>query len=345
MSTVEELLSPVEGDAPAGANLEYTPAFAELERTAAGRPERQVGAVVSAAEAPDWQSVITQSHALLKSTKDLRVANHLLRASLGVHGFVGLADGLRLLTGLLDRYWADLYPRLDAEDNEDPTFRVNAMAALTHREVLQAIRAAPLLRVRGLGTVSLRDVEAAALSGPPGAPGQAPSAESGAIEAVFQQVPLPELSAAARVVEQCSETARTLAEGWASRLEAAGPDFTELRRILAQASNLLTVRLQERQPVQNGTHAAQDGAGAAIAGAATPSTSALLSGDIRSRDDVVRALDGICAYYSRYEPSSPVPLLLERCKRLVTMSFLDIVKEMLPEGSSTIQTIIGKPKE
>jgi hypothetical protein len=37
-----------------------------------------------------------------------------------------------------------------------------------------------------------------------------------------------------------------------------------------------------------------------------------------------------------------VPILLERCKRLAAMSFLEIVKDMMPDGLATIQTIAGK---
>lgn len=67
-----------------------------------------------------------------------------------------------------------------------------------------------------------------------------------------------------------------------------------------------------------------------------------LRGEVRSRDDVLRAIDAICAYYARAEPSSPVPLLLQRCRRMVTMSFVDILKEMLPESVAGLQKIAGK---
>ena len=60
------------------------------------------------------------------------------------------------------------------------------------------------------------------------------------------------------------------------------------------------------------------------------------------RDDVLRAIDAICAYYARNEPSSPVPLLLQRSKRLVTMSFMDILKEIVPESVPNVQKITGK---
>jgi type VI secretion system protein ImpA len=67
-----------------------------------------------------------------------------------------------------------------------------------------------------------------------------------------------------------------------------------------------------------------------------------MSGGISSRDDVLRALDKICAYYARYEPSSPIPMFMQRCKRLVTMSFVDIVKELVPDGVNQVETLRGR---
>ena len=55
-------------------------------------------------------------------------------------------------------------------------------------------------------------------------------------------------------------------------------------------------------------------------------------GDIESREDVLRAIDAICAYYARHEPSSPVPLLLDRAKRLISKSFLEVLEDIAPES-------------
>jgi type VI secretion system protein ImpA len=70
-----------------------------------------------------------------------------------------------------------------------------------------------------------------------------------------------------------------------------------------------------------------------------------LSGEIRSREDVVRAIDKICAYYARFEPTSPLPLLLERCRRLVTSSFLDIIRDLAPDSVSQVERLSGKKPE
>jgi type VI secretion system protein ImpA len=66
------------------------------------------------------------------------------------------------------------------------------------------------------------------------------------------------------------------------------------------------------------------------------------SGEISSRDDVLKMLDKICAYYARHEPSSPLPLLLKRCRRLVPMSFKEIVGDLAPDALAKVELITGK---
>ena len=146
MVDLEALAQPASSEPPSGPNLQYSPEYASLERTAAGKPERQVGAAIVPAEPPDWRAVCEQSSALLAASKDLRIAVLLVRGLTETQGFEGLAGGLKLVRRLVEEQWPTLHPGLDHEDNDDPTFRVNAMAGLTHRDVLQAIRSAPLAR-------------------------------------------------------------------------------------------------------------------------------------------------------------------------------------------------------
>jgi type VI secretion system protein ImpA len=332
MLDTHSLLQPITPETPGGPNLEYSAEYVELERVSQGKPERQVGETIVPAEEPDWASVVDKSAAVLRSSKDLRVALHLVRALLKTQGYPGLAEGLMLVRGLVDGFWPVFHPRLDEEDN-DPTSRVNAMAALTHRDLLHNLRSAPLISSRAFGAVTLRDFEAGSTYKADGSSGSAAS-----IDAALADVPFPDLARAVQAVDQCNEGVRGIEAAWGSHLEGRGPDFSELRRILAQANQLMRARLEQRQPAaegEAGTSGAAPSAGAR--GAAR--------GELRSREDVVRALDGICDYYARNEPSSPVPLLLERCKRLATMSFLDIVKDMLPDGLQKLETIAGKPND
>jgi len=66
---------------------------------------------------------------------------------------------------------------------------------------------------------------------------------------------------------------------------------------------------------------------------------------INSRGDVIRAIDLICAYYAQHEPSSPVPILLERAKRLVAKDFMDILRDLAPDGVAQLEMIRGPETE
>jgi type VI secretion system protein ImpA len=343
MVDIEALLQPTTADAPAGPNLEYSSEYAELERTARGKPERRIGEALIAAEDPDWPRVIDQCVALLAASKDLRVAGQLARALFELKAFAGLAEGLAVLRQLVDRYWEECHPRLDDDEN-DPTFRVNAVAWLTHRDMLLAVRAAPLLISKVFGVVTWREIEAARTAGE----GRANNAA--AIEGAFEDVPLAELAEATRAVGRCGDEVLGLEKILTAHLSTRAPDFADIKRVLAQANAAMKSHLEIRQAAANPLPAPDSPASTLANSRASPvaSEGGVTNGTragIHTRQDVVSALDRICAYYAQYEPSSPVPLLLERCKRLVTMSFLDIVRDMLPTGVSTIETIAGKSKE
>lgn len=331
MLDIPSLLQPVTATTPAGPNLDATADYQEFERAAAGKPERQSGTTIVPAEPPDWNIVRTRSVALLKESKDLRVAVQLVRALLQTRSYAGLAEGLSLVQQMLDLFWDSLHPELDHEENDAPTQRITAMMTLVHRDTIHTLRAAPLVK-SSFGTVSLRDLDSV-----PGRGGEA-AAAGASLEAVFRAATPEEFSEAAAAAELCFKEAGALAETWSRRLgsSATAVDFSELRKVLAQANTVMQERLAKRQPASTGAMLAADG-GVTSAGGVVSA-----GGEVRTREDVVRALEGVCAYYARHEPSSPVPILLERCKRLAAMSFLEIIKDMVPDGLTTIQTIAGK---
>jgi type VI secretion system protein ImpA len=52
-------------------------------------------------------------------------------------------------------------------------------------------------------------------------------------------------------------------------------------------------------------------------------------------------LDRICEYYKKAEPSSPVPGLLERAKRLAKMDFMQAISELSPDAISRMKDLFG----
>jgi type VI secretion system protein ImpA len=331
----EQLLQPISDAAPAGENLEYDPAFLALERAAQGKPEQRMGSAVVPGEPPEWGGVLSQAQALLSRTKDLRVAVHLTHALLNRGGLEGMSDGLSVVSGLLQQYWATVHPQLDPEDGDDPTMRITALAALTAPALLSTLRNTPVVRAQALGAATFRDLSAA--------PGET-TLDNATVEGIFQSVDLGALEAAVGWLGSCIERLSQVDQTFEQHTGSRGPDLTALSKIFRDALNIARPRLEARRPVAVDA-AAVPASGDAPNAPTSGTPRAALAGEVNSREDVVRAIDKICAYYARFEPSSPLPLMLQRCKKLVPMSFLDILKEIAPSGLPQLETVVGKTEE
>ena len=68
LQNIESLLQPVSAEEPCGPDLEYDPAFLELDRISQGKPEQQMGSTIVAAQEPDWKDVGSRTLALLAKT-------------------------------------------------------------------------------------------------------------------------------------------------------------------------------------------------------------------------------------------------------------------------------------
>lgn len=339
---IEALLGEIAADAPCGEDLEYDPEFAELETLAQGTPERQYGDTIISAEPPDWRGVKKIALALCQRTRDLRVAITLTRSLLHTDGLPGFVDGLSLVEGLLERYWDSVYPLLDPDDDNDPTLRVNTVVALCDQDAtLRGLRETPLVSSRALGRFNLRDVQiASGLLTPVTTADEAELPTQAKIDGAFLDADLEEMRATAEAVSAAIERA--------ARIEAVltdligvtqAPDMSALTGVLKEIRQVLAEQLSRR-----GAGLADETTEGEATGAATGTATAgqqLVIGEIGSREDAIRMLDKICDYFNRYEPSSPVPLLLKRAKKLVTKDFMAILNDLAPGGAEQANLIFG----
>jgi len=341
---VEALLKEVSADAPCGDNLEYDPGYGELERLCAGKPEQQFGDTIIPAEEPDWAAVKRQAVALAERTKDLRVAATLVRALVQTHGYVGLCDAAALIRGYVEKYWATVHPQLDPDDGNDPTLRVNTLVSLCDADTtVRMLKRAPLVSSRSLGRFSLFDWAIAHGELPAPAGMESPPAAA-SIEGAFQDADLEELKATHAAVVAAIEHVQKIESEVTTQVGAASAaSLLPLVAVLKDAEKILTPQLARRGVSPGGKEQAKEEAGAAAGTAAVagPAAAFAVDGEIRSRDDVIRVLDRICEYYERHEPSSPLPMLLRRAKRLATMSFLDILRELAPDGVAQAEALGG----
>lgn len=343
MSTidVEALLQEVSPEAPCGPDLEYDPAFVSLEQEAVGKPEVQYGSTITPAVPPDWKVVRRMASELIGRSRDLRLALHLVRANLALTGIGGMADGIALIERLLDQRWDSVHPQLDPDDDNDPTMRINSLAVLSDAGVLvRELKDAPLVMMPGLGPFTVKLLEIANGEQPPAADQEKIALSS--IEGALADLDAERLNAGVDALKRTLDSVvnievilvRQVGSSQALNLDA-------LTRPLRKAHEFLA-RQQKEVPVEEAAEAPAEGeAGDAPAGAARAPRAAGISGEIGSREDVLRMLDKLLQYYARYEPSSPIPILLERAKRLAPMNFLQIMQDLAPDGIAQLKVIRG----
>lgn len=334
------LLTAVSATSPCGEDMEYDAQFLQLERDAKGQPERSMGDSILPAEPPEWRSIQQQSLDLLQRSKDLRITHFLLQSTLALQGVAGLAEVLTLIDALLRQYWAELHPRLDADDDNDPTVRINALTGLTCETNIRLLRESILTRSRTFGPVSLR----AALNA------------SGLQSFADEQLGNQQLNAAfldsdpeqLQATRDALSAARAVCEAIEQQVNdqvgsAQGVDLSALKQPLKQALQLLNQAVPGTDSSSDPEAVSEDNA-PSVDNAAAPAAPRP-SGDIATRDDVLRSLDKILAYYTRHEPSSPLPVLLNRAKNLVHADFAAIVRNLIPDGMSQFENLRGPESE
>lgn len=346
MSTIDvnALLLEIDADAPCGPNLEYDPDFVALEQEALGKPEVQYGTTITAAVPPEWKQVRRLASGLLARSRDLRLAVHLVRANLALSGVEGLADAIDLIARLLEQRWDTVHPELDPDDNLDPTLRINSLAVLADAGLIRELKDAALVVLPGLGPLTIRMLEIANGEMAPPA-GQEKLAISSIEKAIADVDPAQTAASAAALAHALAAAidvevilVRQVGSSQALNLDP-------LVRPLRKAHEFLARFVQQEAPVADDEESAShlDADAAAPGAAAAPARG--ISGDIASRDDVVRMLDKLLQYYTSHEPSSPIPILIERARRLVPMSFMEVLEEMVPGGLAQIAAIRGPSAE
>ncbi|MEX8508485.1 MAG: type VI secretion system protein TssA [Leptothrix ochracea] len=339
---LDALLAPMTGDAgdaSCGVDLVYDPAFMALGEAARGKPEQQYGDTLIAAIEPDWRQIHSQSLQLASRSRDLRVALWLLRSSIHQDGVHGALTGFELVQGLLERHWPHVHPQLDAEDHDDPTERLNALAPLAHpAEVLADLRGVYVTRVPL--PLRLRDLELAFNRNDPAA-SSAPLGEDGALQALADaEQRTPGLLAALQALERC---ARSIDQRVETHVGAGlGPDMLPLHKFLhlcAEAARRAADQMQV-QPTTPSLEPLPETSRSSNASSITVSPPTL-----GSRADAARELGRIADWIEHNEPGHPAPLFIRRAQRLMDMSFLDIMRDLVPDSIAQIEHFAGPNHE
>lgn len=326
-------LEPRSDEPPSGENLEYDPVFTDLEIAAQPGEERQMGDEVVAAEEQDWGDVEAKSLAVMDQSHDLRAAIFLAEAVLHTKGLPAFASSLGYVKSLLEDFWETCHPELD-EDDGDATMRINAVRGLASSDrMVRALRRTGLTDSRMFGRMTLRHLDVAeGRINMPADLDDIPDANS--VAAAFKDTDEEVLSANADAVVSALDDVSEIDAIFSDKTPGEGPDLEPLTSALKSIKQALSRYADIGEETVE--ELSED---AAPAQTSAPGPSG--GGAINSPEDVTMMLDRIMDYYARCEPSSPLPILLERSKRLVNADFLTIIEDMAKEGLDEVRQIGG----
>jgi type VI secretion system protein ImpA len=337
--------------APAGENLELDPDFGALERAVRGKPETQYGSTVDPAKPPEWQEAELLALRLLERTRDLRVLSHLAVARLHLHGLAAFADALGQIRQQLTGRWEQVHPWLDPEDNLDPMQRRNALIQLQDpAKVLRALRDFPLATPPRARPVSWRDI--AIFNGTIEHESGHEKPSEVMLRDAFAKTDPERMQQLFDGLDRAVAEAEAIPAAFEARAGAgSGPDLSDLAKLLRELQRdvrrfaaLATPTTPDvpGETAQPDVTAGPDPAPTTVAAAPRGTMNIRSITAVYDRDDALYLLDLASAYFRANEPSSPLPLLIERARRLASMDFLEVLRDVAPDGLVQAQMVAGR---
>ena len=356
------LLNPIDGENPSGESLRYDGTYDQIKES---RREDEVfaqGDWSRDLKVAEWNKVIQlATEALTSKTKDLQIAAWLVEG-LAKHDkhdrWVGLRDGLQLMRSLQESFWDTLYPEIDPEDDEGPlAARANVIASMEQR-LASFVKELPLIAGAQYSYLNYLDSK------------QFDIPENFASLEFEQQEKLTALKA------QAEAEKKTTGEDWRKAKAATSRDFIEarlslinevwdqlqaldavmdekfaretpgvgtLKKSLDEIRTLVTLVAKEKRAAEPRADevpeefVSEDGVSGGGGGFSSS------TGAVRNRQEALRKLSEVAAYFLQSEPHSPVSYLVQRAVKWGNMPLDAWLADVLKEGAAleTMRETLG----
>ncbi|MBT0960205.1 type VI secretion system protein TssA [Denitromonas iodatirespirans] len=351
---IDALMRPVPGDdAPCGQDMMFSAEFDAIQDARRfDDPSLAQGEWVTQVKEADWPQVIRLCQTLLaERTKDLRVAVWLTEAMASTRGLDGLADGYDLLARLCDTWWDSVHP---LPDDDDPSQRIGSVDWLVTRST-RLIQETPITR-SAKGRYALQDLASAraTASSMERNPGAADEVARKAhltmaqFEAARKDTPGAYFVSCVAAVERASAAVsafkRIIDVALGEDAPAFGGVFDALQEFEAICRRYAQEAGHHTGPAPDAPTPAADAPAAANASSAV-GAAAPAHGPIRTRDDALRQLNDIAAFFKATEPHSPVAYLAEKAARWGQMSLHEWLRAVVKDDAALLQMedLLGVP--
>lgn len=340
---IEGLLAPVDDASPCGTDprLDSSPTspYQALKdaRLAASDAERNIergfaeesdaqGAEEAARKS--WELIAVEGPALIATTaKDLEIASWLTEALLRRHQLAGLRDGLKLLGGLVERYWDGTFPLPDEDGLET---RLIPIVGLTGGEAEGRLITA-LRRIKltdgGDSPFFFWQYERAAAGNPAG------NATLDVIAAAMDRSSDAFVQSLAEDARNCIAAAAALEVGLRVYCADETPSFSRLDEALSRILDSVKRRVPSAiEPSEAAPTVAEPAEASEASAPALVAPRRVADGEL-DREAAFRQLEDLARFFRRTEPHSPTAYAIENLVRRGRMSFLDLVQELIDDGT------------
>jgi type VI secretion system protein ImpA len=319
---VNALVQPLGEGAPCGTDLEDTQQMAAIDAF------RVFGQSTPLATETDWRAINAAALEALGTSHDFRLLAHVAAAQLRLTGLQPFIDSLGVAARWLEDTFDDVFPRID----DDAVLRKNALNYFADRmAVIDALRRVPLVSHRQLGSFSLRHVAIAAGQQAPGEEDAGSAPTEALINGAFAAAPPEDLVQRVASIDSGLTALKAVESAMVAKQGVqAAPDTGPLSEVLVRMREIVAKHVPD--PAMEGGVAAAVEGGTQAGG---------VPGQIRSREDAMRSLDAVAEFFRRCEPSSPVPMFVERAKGLISRNFLEVLAELAPDSLAEVKRVGG----
>lgn len=323
--------------------MSYSALFDEIrEARRADDPSLAQGDWETAPKRAEWTRVRQLCEEVLsRHSKDLQAAAWYVEALTRTEGFDGLTFGLRIVAGLLQRYWDNGYPSADGDSTDERAAKLDWLSTQLADEIRRIPLTAPVhggydwyryRESREVDNLALRDAGAREQCAAEGKLTGEQFDRSAQLSGRAWFMALDEQlgRAQARYAELRQEVG--------ARFTAATPNLSPIEEALHSCSEVCRRRLERFEPAPP---------------AATPATTQPVqqrelppsarafdyaapasTGSPPSRADAIGLLHEVASYFRMHEPHSPVALLVERAARWAEMSLEEWLGTVIKDGST-----------
>jgi type VI secretion system protein ImpA len=324
----DDLLNPIPGENPSGANLRYAPVYDKIKEARREDDDAPQGEWARERKVADWKLVIKLSgEALATQSKDLQLAAWLTEAALRSEGFPGLLAGLKTLQGLVENFWQTLYPELEDGDAE---MRVAPLDWIGSR-LDQAVHQVGITRT-GLDWFQFKQSRQVGYEADVAESSEKAEARTQAIaegkvtgedfDSAFSATPKAFYVESKQALDDCLEAIETLNGVCEPKFGDIKPGFSGLRTPLEEVRSTISSLLQKKRELEPDEEPAAEAAPdedvaadrAADSGAAAIPARArkTVSAEPADKEDAFSRVAAVAKYLRREDPYSPAPYLMLR---------------------------------